>query len=370
MAQKRNILILFGGMSGEHEVSLLSAASVLNHIDQAQYTVHLIGITKKGQWLYCGRSDLGPLPTELSHWQDQSRPVILPPDPTYHGYIFPEAPNDVHYIDAIFPVMHGTRGEDGTLQGVLELSGIPYVGSGVLASAMAMDKVVAKQICARHHIPQCDFDWVEKHQWQADREGVLARLESKFSYPVFVKPANMGSSVGINKARTKEALIRSVEEALRYDRRVIIEEFINGREIECAVLGNTSPLAAIPGEVVSAKEFYDYDAKYDDSLGSSIHIPAQIPPEKQEEIRALALKTYEALGCRGLSRVDFFLTVPDQRVLLNEVNTLPGFTNISMYPKMWLHMGLSYSQLIDRLIALALEEEADKKALAYSVKPC
>lgn len=360
MAQKRNVMILFGGRSNEHDVSLMSVSSIIKNIDTAKYNLHLIGITREGIWKhYQGDA------ADLTHWQNSSEPIVFPADPSYGGYFPYSCPQEIHKIDVAFPVMHGTYAEDGTIQSVLELAGIPYVGSGVLASALAMDKVAAKQICAQNHIPQCDFDSIEKYQWLEDKEAVLQKLENRFSYPVFVKPANMGSSVGINKAVSRESLMKAIEEALRYDRKVIVEEFIRGREIECAVLGNAHPKAAIPGEVFSAKEFYDYAAKYDNSLGSTTRIPADIPQPKIEEIRRIAIQAYQALGCKGLSRVDFFLTDADQRVLLNEVNTLPGFTSISMYPKMWIAMGMSYSELIDTLLELAIEEANDKNQLQY-----
>lgn len=357
---KLNAAIIFGGRSNEHDVSLQSARSVITHINADKYELHLIGITRKGEWkLYKGA------PEDIESWESNSEAIALPPDLSYRGYFLINKPETIHKIDVAFPVMHGTYAEDGTIQSVLELAGIPYVGSGVLSSAATMDKVIAKQICGYAGIPQCRFVSVEKCEWKKASQAITDEIGSELGYPVFVKPANMGSSVGISKAKTREALIAAIDEAFRFDRKVIAEEFIDGSEIECAVLGNNECMASIPGEIVSAKEFYDYEAKYDDKFDSATYIPARLSEEKLDEVRTLALKTYKTLNCRGLARVDFFVTKKDFKVLLNEVNTLPGFTNISMYPKMMINMGMTYGELIDKLFELALENYKEKSEIEY-----
>lgn len=357
---KLKVAILFGGRSNEHEVSIQSAKSVISNLDRSKYELYIIGITRAGEWrLFNGD------PAELENWLGNSESITLPPDPTYKGFFKTSAPDKVYKLDVVFPVMHGTYAEDGTIQSVLELAGIAYVGSEVLSSATTMDKVFAKEICGYNNVPQGKFIGISHFEWNNSKEEIIANAEKTLGYPIFVKPANMGSSVGINKAKTKDALIDAVEEAFRFDRKVVLEEFIDGREIECAVIGNDSPEAALPGEIVSAKEFYDYEAKYDDKFDSAIYIPAEIGQEKLEEVRALAVKTYKVLNCRGLARVDFFLRRKDGKVLLNEVNSLPGFTKISMYPKMMINMGLTYSELIDRLLSLAIENAADKAKIHF-----
>ncbi len=357
---RKKAAIIFGGRSNEHDVSLQSAKSVIMNVDREKYDLCMIGITRDGKWkLFTGD------PENITEWQDFSEDIILPPDPQYQGFIKLSDPKTTYKIDVAFPVMHGTYAEDGTIQSVLELAGIPYVGPGVLSAAVTMDKVIAKQICGYNGIPQCKFEGIEKAEWYGHEQEVVKKFEESLGYPMFVKPANMGSSVGINKAKNRCDLVMFVEEAFRFDRKVIVEEFVDGREIECAVIGNDKPEASIPGEVVSAKEFYDYEAKYDNNFDSAIYIPAHIPEEKLAEVRELAVKIYRVLNCRGLSRVDFFLTNKDSRVLLNEVNALPGFTSISMYPKMMMNMGMTYSELIDKLFRLAIANAKDKSKIQY-----
>lgn len=357
---KLNAAILFGGRSNEHDVSVQSAKSVIKHISSDKYNIHLIGITRNGNWkLYKGNAD------DIENWESNSEAIVLPPDPSYKGYFCLSAPEKIHKLDVVFPVMHGTYAEDGTIQSVLELAGIPYVGSGVMSSAVTMDKIVAKQVCGYAGIPQCKFSSADKPDWESNSAEIAERFEAELGYPIFVKPANMGSSVGISKAKTRKELIDAVNEAFRFDRKVIAEEFIDGSEIECAVLGNNECIASIPGEIVSAKEFYDYEAKYDDKFDSATYIPARLSEEKLNEVRALALKTYKTLNCKGLARVDFFVTKNKARVLLNEVNSLPGFTKISMYPKMMINMGVSYEELIDKLFTLAMENFNDKSEIEY-----
>ncbi len=356
---KLNAAIIFGGRSNEHDVSIQSAKSVIKNINTEKYNITLIGITRKGQWrLYRGIAD------NIELWEEDSEAIVLPPDPNYKGYFTLSAPDNIHTIDVAFPVMHGTYAEDGTIQSVLELAGIPYVGSGVLSSAVTMDKVIAKQVCGYEGIPQCKFRYAERYLWEASPENVISDFEA-LGYPIFIKPANMGSSVGISKAKTRDELITAINEAFRFDRKIIAEEFIDGDEIECAVMGNDNPFAATPGEIVSAKEFYDFEAKYDDKFDSAIYIPARIDNDKLEEVKALAIKTYKTLNCKGLSRVDFFVTKKDKSVLLNEVNSLPGFTKISMYPKMMINMGIAYNEIIDRLFELAIENHNDRNRIEF-----
>lgn len=359
---KPNAAIIFGGRSKEHDVSIQSAKSVIKNINTDKYNIHLIGITRKGEWkLYNGTAE------QLENWESNSTKIVIPPDTSYNGYFCIDTPEIIHKIDVAFLVMHGTYAEDGTIQSVFELAGIPYVGCGVLASAATMDKVIAKQICGYNNIPQCKFCSATKSDWLNDSDKILNNFESELGYPIFIKPANMGSSVGISKAKNRDELIKSINEAFRFDRKIIAEEFIDGREIECAVIGNDECTASIPGEVISAKEkeFYDYEAKYDDKFDSEIQIPAKLSEDKLNEIRALAIKTYKTLNCTGLSRVDFFVTNKDSRVLLNEVNSLPGFTKISMYPKMIINMGIPYDRLIDKLFELAIENYKDKSKIEY-----
>ena len=357
---KLNAAIIFGGRSNEHPVSIQSAKSVIQNVDTNKYSLSLIGITRKGEWkLYNGIAD------DIESWESNSTPIVLPPDPSYKGYICLDEPSVVHHIDVAFPVMHGTYAEDGTIQSVLELAGIPYVGPEVLSSAVAMDKVVAKQVCGFNGIPQCKFCSCDAYEWNKDQEAIITEFENELGYPIFVKPANMGSSVGISKAKDRDSLILAINEAFRFDRKIVAEEFVDGREIECAVLGNDECMASIPGEVVSAKEFYDFEAKYDDNFDSAIYIPAKIDEEILNNIRTLALKTYKVLNCKGLCRIDFFVTKKDNTILLNEANTLPGFTKISMYPKMMINMGMTYSELIDKLFDLAIENAKSKSAIEF-----
>lgn len=357
---KINAAIIFGGRSNEHDVSIQSAKSVISNINQDKYKLHLIGITRQGQWrLYKGAAD------GIESWLDNSEPLILPPDPLYSGYFLTGDTNRVYKLDVAFPVMHGTYAEDGTIQSVLELAGIPYVGPEVLSSALAMDKVIAKQVCGFNDIPQCKFCSCTVYDWNGKKDGIVSDFERELGYPIFIKPANMGSSVGISKAKNREELIKAIDTAFLFDRKIVAEEFVDGREVECAVIGNDECMASIPGEVVSAKEFYDYEAKYDDKFDSATYIPANLDDVTLENVRELALKTYKVLNCKGLCRIDFFVTKSDNKILLNEANTLPGFTKISMYPKMMINMGISYSELIDKLFELAIENAQSKNKIHF-----
>ncbi|MBE5816696.1 MAG: D-alanine--D-alanine ligase [Clostridiales bacterium] len=339
--------IIFGGRSGEHDVSLMSARSVLENIDNEKYNVHKIGITKRGSWkLFKGELSL----MTDGDWESQSDDIVFPPDPKYGGYLNITTGEAVK-LDVVFPVMHGPFAEDGTVQSVFELARVKYVGSKVLGSAVAMDKVVAKQIFSYSGIDQCAFEEVRLYEYERDPRGVCQRLSSHLGYPMFVKPANMGSSVGISKVNAEDELVKALVEAFKYDDKLVVEENVDCREIECAVIGDGDNVyASTPGEIIPAKEFYDYEAKYDDNFDSLINIPAQLPCDVIETIRVLAVKAYRALNCAGLSRVDFFYKKDGSGILINEINTLPGFTKISMYPKMMIADGMTYKGLISRLI--------------------
>jgi D-alanine-D-alanine ligase len=368
MANKTRVYLVFGGRSGEHEVSLMSAKNVMDALDKQKYEVVPIGITKEGQWLLSG----DPMKS-LTEGVEQAGgfPVGLLGDPTYSrlvsvGETPAPLPADQAERVVFFPVMHGTYGEDGTIQGLLEMANVPYVGCGVLASSVGMDKGVAKMVFQQAGLTVAAWRTFLRRQWETQPEAVLAEVEAAFQYPVFVKPANLGSSVGISKAHNREELARALAEAARFDRRLLVEENVNAKEIEVAVLGNDEPVASAPGEVIPGHEFYDYQDKYYDNL-SSTRIPADIPADVAEEIRRQAVIAFKAIDEAGMARCDFFLEKGTNRIIINEVNTIPGFTRISMYPKMWEASGISYSQLCDRLIELALERHADKNRNATSV---
>lgn len=351
---KTNVCVLFGGVSPEHEVSLRSAESVLNHLDPEKYNVLPVGITKEGNWVLYGGSDYSKLPTnEWLQCPDNRRAFISP----IHGQGLVIIDGDrisKTAVDVIFPVLHGENGEDGTVQGLFQLAGIPYVGCGVASSASCMDKCLTKLTAEKAQVRQADWELVTRLQLRTDPEAALDRVERRFTYPVFVKPAGTGSSVGVSKARSRAALLAALENAVRFDRKVLVEEFICGREVEVAVLGNEQPIASVPGEIDAGAEFYDYETKYVTST-SRLFIPARISEAASERVRSAAVKVYQAMGCRGLSRVDFFVTYEDEAVVFNEINTLPGFTSISMYPKLFAASGIPYGELLDRLIALARE---------------
>lgn len=352
--RKLSVCILFGGISPEHEVSLRSAESVLNHIDHNKYNVFPVGITKEGDWILFGGQDYSMLPAGTWQNHDANRRATLSP---VHGQGLLSFENDCvvrERIDVVFPVLHGANGEDGAIQGLLQIAGLPYVGPHIAASAVCMDKSLTKLVADLAGVRQAAWELVTRSVYEHDAEAVCDRIEARFSYPVFVKPAGTGSSVGVSKARDREALRQALVAALRFDPKVLVEEFIDGQEIECAVLGNATPVASVVGEIDSGADFYDYEAKYiTDS--SSLYIPARIPAATAEQVRETAVKIYEALGCCGLSRVDFFVKRDGGEVVFNEINTIPGFTSISMYPKLFEASGISYSQLIDVLLTLAME---------------
>jgi len=393
--EKLRVGILFGGRSGEHEVSLLSAASVLNAIDKDKYEVVPIGITKDGRWLTAEHAEnllTGKLMLEPRHLRagdpDMTQPaailargeaVVVPPEPVHRqtglmpfqtdAAMMRRASDRAINVDVIFPVLHGTFGEDGTIQGLLELADIPYVGAGVLGSAAGMDKDIMKSLFIAAKIPIVKHVTVLRSAWEKDPKKV-ERLVGRLKYPVFVKPANLGSSVGISKAHNRRELGPAIEEAAKFDRKIVIEQGVGGdkqkaREIECSVLGNDDAVASVPGEIVPIKEFYDYNAKYLDE-GSKLIIPAKLTRAQTKKVQELAVKAFKAVDCSGLARVDFLMDPKTGKIFLNEINTMPGFTAISMYPKLWAASGLEYADLIDRLIQLGIERHADKKKNQYS----
>ncbi|MGC8837799.1 MAG: D-alanine--D-alanine ligase family protein [Anaerolineae bacterium] len=352
--------VLFGGRSGEHEVSILSARGVMGAMDQEKYEVVPIAITREGTWLAGG----DPMKSLLKGPEaGGSVPVALVADPRDPHLLVLEG-NTVDgkerlEVDVFFPVLHGPFGEDGTVQGLLELAGVPYVGAGVASSAVGMDKALQKAVFLARGLPVVRHEVVFRWQWRERPDEVVDRVEEALGYPCFVKPANLGSSVGVTKARDREELRAALDEAAQYDRKMLVEQAVDAREIECSVLGNDKPQASVPGEIVPCREFYDYWAKYVEE-GSQLLIPAPISPELTERVRALSLAAYIALDCAGMARVDFLLDRRTEALYVSEVNTIPGFTPISMYPKLWEASGLTYPELIDRLIQLALERHADR----------
>ncbi len=363
MSERLKVIVLFGGRSGEHEVSIMSARSVLSALDKTRYEALPVGITRQGAWLI-GEDIFGALERES---YENTRAVALFGDPSRKGLW--EIGDDgtlshLSRVDVVFPVLHGTFGEDGTLQGLLELADVPYVGNEVLGSASAMDKIVFKEIVRAQKLPTPDYVWTTRRRWLAEPEAVLAEIERLlFGYPLFTKPANLGSSVGITKCHNREELRAGLDEAARYDRRLLVEVAVpHAREIEVSVLGNEVPSASTPGEVVPSREFYDYASKYLDSgeNASQLLIPAPLDKETTAKIRQYALQIYRAIDGTGLARVDFLLNGQTGGVYINEINTMPGFTEISMYPKLWDASGIPYPRLLDWLIDLALERHLEK----------
>ncbi len=397
MKRKVRVGILFGGKSGEHEVSIASANSVVDALDRDKYEAVLIGIDKQGHWLAApesamqlmGRSEqdapTGGTQMERAELTTTAEPSLVATGGTLMeenrargdvgalvttsqvstpygaGRTVANRQSPLYEVDVVFPILHGPMGEDGTVQGLLELADIPYIGAGVAASAVGMDKELLKTIFRAHNLPVVDFVTVIRRHWEQNQDGVIQQIESRLPYPLFVKPANMGSSVGINKARNREQLVDGINSAAQYDRKILVEQGINAREVECSVLGNDNPLVSVVGEIqTKRRDFYDYVAKYTEGEADLL-IPADIPPQQAEEVSALALKAYRAMDCAGMARADFFIERETGKVYLNELNTIPGFTQFSMYPKLWEASGVSYAELIDRLITLALERHIDKK---------
>ena len=347
--------LLFGGLSSEHEVSRVSAGTFVDNMDPEKYDLIKIGITKDGRWLY---TEATSAQMADGSWEQLpgNMPCVLSPDRADHGAILftPAGHVEKLRIDVVVPVLHGLWGEDGTIQGLLELAGIPYVGCGVLASAVCMDKAVANALFAYHGVPHCAWAAYTKAQLEADPAGIAAALAERLGWPIFVKPANAGSSVGVTKANGPEELAAAIRLALANDRKVVFESFVDGQEVECAVIGSEPAVSTRPGEILAGAEFYTYDDKYKNGVSQTV-IPARLSEAKLDEVKALAAKAYAALGCEGLARCDFFVERGSGRVLINEINTLPGFTSISMYPKLMEHEGTPLPRLIDRLIALAME---------------
>jgi D-alanine-D-alanine ligase len=395
--KKIRVGILFGGRSGEHEVSLLSAASLFHAIDKDKYEVVPIGITKQGRWvtaadaerllhgksedhkhLRAGDPELTPGAAILAKGES----VVVPPEPQRHSSITlfetdasshaltRRAADRAIDVDVIFPVLHGTFGEDGTIQGLLELADMPYVGAGVLGSAAGMDKDIMKALFRAAGLPIVKHVTLLRSEWEMNSKKVQKLVESRLAYPVFVKPANLGSSVGISKVRDRKELGPAIEEAAKFDRKIVIEQGVAGRkqkarEIECSVLGNDRPEASLPGEIVPSTEFYDYNAKYL-TEGSQLIIPAKLGKGETKEVQRLAIGAFKAVDCAGLARVDFLMEPKSRKIYVNEINTMPGFTSISMYPKLWAASGVSYRDLIGRLIELGLERHEEKKKNQYT----
>jgi|YNPNPStandDraft_1061719.scaffolds.fasta_scaffold05187_6 D-alanine-D-alanine ligase len=363
--RKLRVGVIFGGRSGEHEVSLASARSVMGAMDPQKYDILPIGITRDGRWIASG----DPLQALASGEESLSTPVALLGDPSQRGLMRLEPTEGrleralLAELDVVFPVLHGPYGEDGTVQGLLELAGIPYVGAGVTASALAMDKALFKEVMRANGLPVVRSLVIKRGEWERQPEEVLARIEAELGFPVFTKPVNLGSSVGVSKCHDRTGLARGLTEAARYDRRMLVEAAVpQAREIEVSVLGNDDPIASVPGEIIPSREFYDYAAKYLDSgeQASRLLIPAPIPPETAQKVREMAVRAFVAIDCSGMARADFLLSGATGELYVNELNTIPGFTAISMYPKLWEASGLPYPELIDRLINLALERHADR----------
>jgi D-alanine-D-alanine ligase len=354
--------VLFGGRSGEHEVSLASAASVIRGMDLDKYEPVPIGITKDGHWLV-GEGAAKLLPDILK----SGRRVMLTADPTESALIPLDRGAGAQRFDVIFPVMHGTFGEDGTIQGMLELSGLPFVGAGVLGSAIGMDKDIAKRLCEDAGIPVVPWIAVHRWQWEKDPAAVKVSIEEKFAYPVFVKPATLGSSVGMTKVHNAEELGPALNFAAEYGMKILVEKAVTAREIEVAVLGNHEPQASVPGEIVPHREFYDYAAKYLEE-GTQLLIPADLKPSQMKKVQTLAVDAFRTLELSGMARVDFFLEKKGNKLYLNEVNTIPGFTSISMYPKLWEATGIPFRELVDKLIELAFEMHREKARTKYAIE--
>lgn len=364
-SKRLNLAIVFGGRSGEHDVSLMSARSVLGAIDTDKYQVWQIGITREGDWL-TGDDTLASF--EKHHVDKLHSAILLKEGKTLTLSALKAGQLEkVSDIDVIFPILHGTYGEDGTIQGYFEMLDVAYVGAGVLGSSLAMDKGLTKDVLLNKDFPVLAYDVFTRKAIESDIEAVAEASEKIADYPLFVKPANLGSSVGISKAKNREELLEGLRLAAKYDRRVLVERGIDAREIEVSVLGNENPIVSVPGEVIPGDEFYSYDDKYIDGVAQTL-IPADLRPATIKEIQATALQVYQALDCAGLARVDFLIDRDTNDVFFSEINTLPGFTPISMYPKLLSHDGIAYSDLIDRLIALAMERKADKDKTLRSVK--
>jgi len=375
--RKLRVGVIYGGRSGEHEISLASAAAVFQNLDPERYEPIPIRIEKDGRWALARRppalvSAGDVIRANKSELTDQAREAHLVAHPGGDTLMTIDRRDDGAAVaglalDVVFPVLHGPYGEDGTVQGLLELANVPYVGAGVLASSVGMDKAAMKLVFAARKLPICDYDVVLKRDWQRDARAVMNRIVKQLGFPVFVKPANLGSSVGISKAKHASELRDAIEFAAQFDRKIVVEAAVpSAREIECAVLGNDEPEASVPGEILPSREFYDYEAKYLDEASKTV-IPAELTRNMTDEVRNLAVAAFKAIDCAGMARVDFLLAGDSGILYLNELNTIPGFTTISMYSKMWEASGVTYAQLLDRLIALAIERHAEKQQLRTSM---
>lgn len=356
---KLTVGLVYGGKSGEHEVSLSTAFAVMNAFDFDKYDIVPFYISKQGTWRI-GSKMSAPFARqeELKLAEGEGTQTAL-------NAVFSRLYGEENQaVDIMFPLLHGTFGEDGTIQGLFEMADIPYVGTGVLASAAGMDKVVMKKLFAQAGLPQCEYCYFNRTQWERSQHEVLKNIEDKLGFPSFVKPANLGSSVGISKAKNREQLKAAIESALRFDDKIIVEEFVDAREVEVSVLGNDEPMASVPGEIVSSSEYYDYAAKYTDGQ-SQMQIPAEIDPDTADRLRDLAIAAFKAIEGGGITRADFFVRRSDGAILINEVNTMPGFTPFSMYPLLWRETGVSYRELLDRMIELGLERYHRKQSLIY-----
>ena len=373
MVKKIRVGIVFGGRSGEHEVSLLSAESVMQALDHDKYEVVPIGITRQGWWLTDGNpmaelkqlvSQIERTPLRLGRSEASPAPAPVKGE---RRELVPGAREGLPKVDVVFPVLHGTYGEDGTVQGLLELANIPYVGSGVLGSALAMDKAAMKAVFSAAGFPMAASLLVMRWEWQQHPGQIRCKIQETIGYPCFVKPANLGSSVGISKAHSEEELAAALDLAAQYDRRMLVERAINAREIECSVLGNDAPIASLPGEIIPKREFYDYEAKYLDDQTELI-VPADLPRETVATVQDLAVRAFVALDCAGMARADFFVDRVTGLVYINELNTIPGFTKVSMYPRMWAASGIPYPALLDRLIGLAFERHNERSSMSTSYR--
>jgi len=362
----KRVAVIFGGRSGEHVVSLRSAASIIDAIDKEIYEVVPVGITRKGTWL--AGPDVWSALWESRYPQNSTRAVLIT-DPAAPGLLIQKGSSSGEWIfqplDLVFPVLHGTYGEDGTIQGLLEMAGLPYVGAGVLASGVAMDKAVMKIIFERYALPVAPYLFFNRFQWKNNHIYWRGRIEKELGYPCFVKPANLGSSVGVSKVRAGAELAESVEAAFLYDDKVVVETYVEGRELECSVLGDINPVASRPGEVIPCNEFYDYRAKYIDDR-SELIAPVELGEQLEKAVRDYSIRAFQAVEASGLARVDFFLQTGTERLIINEINTMPGFTSISMYPKLWEASGIRYGELVNRLLKAAEERFQRRQSLLFS----
>jgi D-alanine-D-alanine ligase len=382
VTKKIRLGVLFGGRSGEHEVSLTSAAAVMRALDPEKYEVVPVGITREGRWRVGPKAfgllteaageDAAQRTAPLQTVLEEGRAVTPSVDPTSPKLLplakLSPVPGARPEVDVIFPVLHGTFGEDGTIQGLLELADVPYVGAGVLASSTGMDKDVMRRLFRDAGLPVVPWELVLRTDWEHDPAGVRKRIEKRRHYPFFVKPANLGSSVGITKVHKPAELEAALDLAAQYDRKILVEKALHAREIECAVLGNDNPQASVPGEIIPVNEFYDYEAKYIKE-GSELVIPARLSPRQRKRVQELAVQAFKAIDCAGMGRVDFLLDRKSGKIFVLEINTIPGFTPISMYPKLWEASGIPYSKLLDRLVELALERHRDKTRTRFDYTP-